>query len=109
MRGAARRRLFRSKDACSRAASYWRKLSQSLQPGNAYRFALQSRGNVQIRIFNLRGELVNNLVDRSYEPGSSSTTWNGKHETGRNVASGIYMYKMRVGHEQLVRRLGLLR
>ncbi|TDI87363.1 MAG: hypothetical protein E2O78_01335 [Caldithrix sp.] len=55
------------------------------------------------------GELVNNLVDRSYEPGSSSTTWNGKHEAGRNVASGIYTYKMRVGHEQLVRRLGLLR
>lgn len=72
-------------------------------------FALRNRGHVQIRIFNLRGELVNNLVDRAYEPGSFSMIWNGRDETGRNVASGIYMYEMRVGHEQLVRRMALLR
>lgn len=50
--------------------------------------------NVQIRIFNLAGELVRTIKsDQLSDPFSiASLTWDGKNDDGNPVASGIYLY-----------------
>ncbi|MCK4359821.1 MAG: T9SS type A sorting domain-containing protein, partial [Candidatus Cloacimonetes bacterium] len=71
--------------------------------------------NAEIKIYNVKGQLVKCL-----ECGESLSTiaptyrdysinWNGKDENGKQVPSGIYFCKLKVGKETIVRKMVLLR
>ncbi len=47
--------------------------------------------NVQLEIYNLRGQLVETLVNETQNPGFYSVTWDAE-----NVASGVYYYRISV-------------
>jgi len=49
---------------------------------------------VSLKIYNLKGELVCNLVDGYYPAGYHRAVWDGKNRDGMMVASGIYFYQM---------------
>ena len=53
-----------------------------------------SDSQVKIRIFNINGQLVKTLVNRTLKPGPASVTWDGRDDRGRAVASGIYFYRL---------------
>ena len=63
----------------------------------------------EVRIFDLRGRLVRELVDRDYEAGTWQVTWNGRDDSGRTVASGTYLYELRADDQRKVRKMGLLK
>ncbi|MGB7062246.1 MAG: FlgD immunoglobulin-like domain containing protein [Candidatus Zixiibacteriota bacterium] len=50
-----------------------------------------------LKIYNIRGQLVRTLVDESKMAGSYEVIWNGKDETGVEVASGVHLYKLTAG------------
>lgn len=50
-----------------------------------------------LKIYNIRGQLVRTLVDEPKTTGSYEVIWDGKDETGVEVASGVYLYKLRAG------------
>ncbi len=50
-------------------------------------------GETELRIFDLQGRLVRSLARGSYPQGFHTTTWDGKDEQGRDVASGIYFLR----------------
>lgn len=64
---------------------------------------------VQLRVYNLLGELVRTLVDEPKQPGRYVATWDGRDERGAPVSSGIYIYQMVAGSFKAARRLVLLR
>lgn len=66
-------------------------------PSTTITFSLQENGHVNIEVYNLKGEKVITLINRDYEAGNHSTSWNGTDKYGNNVPSGIYFYKMRMG------------
>ena len=66
-------------------------------------------GNVQIDIYNIRGQKVRNLVNEDFLPGSHIIEWNGTDENGRSVASGIYFYQMRTNEVSETKRMVLLK
>ncbi len=78
-------------------------------PETRIAFSLPQPGHVQLSIFNLTGQLVRALVDSRYAAGNFSTKWNGLDDAGREVASGIYIYEMKIGTFSTARRLTLLR
>lgn len=47
-----------------------------------------------LSIYNCKGQLVKNLVNEAKAAGSYSQVWNGKDAKGKQVSSGIYMYKL---------------
>ena len=51
---------------------------------------------VNLTIYNVRGQLVKTLVDGKKEPGIYSIFWDGKHEHGEQVSSGIYFYSIQI-------------
>lgn len=57
-------------------------------------FALSSPSNVEMYIYNVRGQKVKTLKNDFMEAGNYTTIWNGKDDNNRNVASGIYYYRM---------------
>lgn len=52
--------------------------------------------DVEVRIFNLAGELVRtlNTVSQGTAPDEGIAIWDGKNDDGQNIASGIYLYSV---------------
>lgn len=51
-------------------------------------------GPVRLRIYNVRGQLVRTLVNRTEAAGHHHVQWNGINEHGNEVASGVYFLEM---------------
>jgi parallel beta-helix repeat protein len=58
---------------------------------------------VEMTIYNLLGKLVRTLVKTRQYPGEHKVLWDGKDDSGKEVASGIYFYRMKVSGLELVK------
>lgn len=73
----------------------------------AYR--LTEPGPVTLEIFNLRGQRIKILVNEYQEAGNRETSWDGRDESGGEVSSGIYFYRLSSVNQSQKRRMILLR
>ena len=73
----------------------------------AYR--LPHPGTVKLTLYDLLGRPVRRLVSEYQEAGSHEITWDGADDRGRAVASGVYLYRLKTGNQQLSRRLVFVR
>jgi flagellar hook assembly protein FlgD len=62
-----------------------------------------------LKIYNLLGQCIRTLVNENQSSGNHSTIWDGKDEKGREVASGIYFYRLEARDLKLTRRMVLLK
>jgi len=62
--------------------------------GSEVRFALPVAGQVSLKIYNVKGELVRTLVDARTDAGVYTIGWNGSNNHGNTVTSGIYFLKL---------------
>ena len=78
--------------------------------GTVIRFALPERRDVELSVFNLAGQRVATLANGMRETGTYTLHWDGRDDDGRPLASGVYLYRLRVGEQQVeARKLVLLR
>ena len=76
----------------------------------AIRFALPRSGHVERALYNLAGQKVVTLVDGMRPAGSYTVHWDDRDASGRDLASGVYLYQLRAGEQQVETcRLLLLR
>ena len=54
----------------------------------------------QIKIYNVKGQLVRNLGFRISDFGFS-VVWDGKDESGKEVKNGVYLYKINNNDEHI--------
>lgn len=64
---------------------------------------------VSIRVYDLRGRLVRTLCDDEFEAGLHEVLWDGRSESGNEVASGVYFFRMESPGFNDQRKLVLLR
>jgi len=74
------------------------------------RFALPTVSHVELAIFNLTGQQVATLVSGERQAGTYTIHWDGRDDDGRELASGVYLYRLRTGDGQQVetRKLALI-
>ena len=63
-------------------------------PSTTISFDVAERTLVNIGIYNIKGQKVKELVNEEVSAGRYSVVWNGIDENYRQVASGVYFYKM---------------
>ncbi|OQY38844.1 MAG: hypothetical protein B6226_03035 [Candidatus Cloacimonetes bacterium 4572_65] len=63
-------------------------------PETTVRYAVKENGQVSLKIFNIKGQLVKTLVNQEVKAGNHAIVWNGKNSFGTDVATGIYMYRL---------------
>ena len=63
--------------------------------GTLVEFVLPERGRALVAIYDASGRLVRTLTDRVMSAGQHAAEWDGRDESERPVASGIYFAKMR--------------
>jgi len=81
-------------------------------PSTEIRFSLpetQGLHLVVIKIYDIAGRLVKVLLKEEKGAGEHSVTWNGLDSKGRLVASGIYVYEMKIGNFRKVKKMTLIR
>jgi hypothetical protein len=66
-------------------------------PSMRIRCELPEAARAQLRIYNLRGQLVRTLLDELRAPGRYELVWDGRDDDGAAVASGTYLLKMHAG------------
>ena len=64
---------------------------------------------VALTVFDLRGRCVRILVESDLGPGIYRVHWDGRNDQGERVSSGIYLYTLRAGEENLTRKMTILK
>ena len=72
-------------------------------------FSLASDSDVLLAVYNLAGQRVAVLTQGTRPAGAYRLFWDGVDDTGLEMASGVYLYRLRTGQQVLTRRLLLLR
>jgi|GEM_PF-2617972 len=72
-------------------------------------FTLAKSGFVSLNIYDILGRKVRTLASEHLSMGYKSVLWDGKNDTGKDVASGIYFYQLKVGDFCETKKLVLLK
>ncbi len=62
-----------------------------------------------LKVFNLRGQVVGTLIKGTVQPGTHTVQWTGKADNGRDLASGVYFYRMSAPGTSITRKMVLIR
>ena len=72
-------------------------------------FALKDNEHVTLEIFNIKGKKVRTLIDKNLEADFHFAKWNAKDDNNQNVASGIYIYRLRAGEKAISKKMLLMK
>jgi hypothetical protein len=61
--------------------------------------------DVRLRIFDVRGRLVKDLLSTQQGPGRHVAVWDGRTGTGEETASGIYFMRLETASQREIRRV----
>jgi len=64
-------------------------------PSTSIEFSVPVNSNVRLTIYNLLGQVVTIIVNEEISAGNYSVKWNGTDNSGLQVSSGVYLYKMK--------------
>lgn len=78
-------------------------------PETQIRYDLPVPGHVKLAIYNILGQKVRILVDEIQDAGHKSVIWDGRDDGGRDVASGIYFYKIAMENFEKTKKMVLLK
>jgi hypothetical protein len=78
-------------------------------PETTIRYQIHKPGTVKLEIYNLLGQIVRTLVDQSQNAGEHLASWDGRDDAGREVSSGVYLYRLKSGDLLATRKLALIR
>jgi len=67
-------------------------------PETTISYSLDSHSEAILTVYNIRGQMVRQLVKTWQQAGIYSVIWDGSDEGGNAVASGVYFYSLKVGN-----------
>ncbi len=78
-------------------------------PTTTISFSIPKDDKVELKVYNIKGQLVKTLVNDHLEAGMHKAVWNGDNQSGKNVSSGIYLYRLESGGRAIARKMLLLK
>jgi hypothetical protein len=73
------------------------------------RFSLPERARVTVVIHDVAGRVVRRLMDGEMPEGDGEVVWDGRDDSGHDVASGLYFYRVESWRQGRTGKLALLR
>ncbi|MGA2667524.1 MAG: T9SS type A sorting domain-containing protein [Ignavibacteria bacterium] len=78
-------------------------------PTTRIKFAIAQTSDVSIKIYDITGREVNNLVNQRMTPGTYSVIWTAVNNMGNSVSSGVYFYRIEAGNYVESKKMMLVR
>ncbi len=90
--------------------NYPNPLSLSSHTSTEIDFSLDNPADVEITVYNIKGQKVKNIINNQMAAGDHSAQWNGTDEFGKSVSTGIYLYKLSVnGNVKQIKRCTIIK
>jgi hypothetical protein len=78
-------------------------------PSHFIEFNLPQQTPVTLKVYNILGQVVNTVVDEVLPAGNHAVKWDGTNDAGKEVASGVYFYRIKAGDFESTQKMTLLR
>ncbi len=78
-------------------------------PYTTISYSLPVDGKIEISIYNMKGQLVKELVSGSQTVGHYEVVWNGNDIAGKKVSSGIYYYQIKACDKIISKKILMLK
>ena len=78
-------------------------------PITTLQYDLAKDSYVSLIIYDMLGNVVNNLVNKNQNSGSKTVQWDATNNQGESVSAGVYLYKIQAGEFSQTRRIILLK
>lgn len=78
-------------------------------PTTELAFEITASGPVTLRVYDPAGRLVVTLVDEILPAGAHLAAWNGRDSSGRAMAAGVYLYRLKTSNFSQTRRMTLVK
>ena len=78
-------------------------------PSATIMYELEQPANLNIEIYNNRGQMVRSFAMGQKEQGRYKLLWDGTDNSGYSCGTGIYFIKMQVGKETFVKKAALIK
>ena len=65
-------------------------------PTTTIEFSIKNNSEIELSIYNIKGQKLKTLAQNYFTEGSHSIVWNGDDESNKPVSSGVYLYKLNV-------------
>ncbi len=78
-------------------------------PQTTISFSIAQRANVRLAVYDVNGALVRTLASETRAAGAYQITWDGRDDSGNQVASGVYFYRLATGSFTQTKKMVLLK
>jgi hypothetical protein len=68
-------------------------------------FDLPMSAETSVAVYSVTGRRLRTLMEREIDPGSYFIAWDGRDESGRSVAPGIYLMRVEAGESHITRKV----
>ncbi len=87
----------------------WQNWPNPFNPETQIRYNLPEESFVELIVYDLLGQTVRTLVFDYQQTGSYTMTWDGRNNSGYEVAGGVYLYSLQAGEVIKTRKMALIR
>jgi hypothetical protein len=75
----------------------------------AIKYQLAQPGKVSLKIYNTLGQVVKTLVSQEQPAGIYNAIWDGRDNTGKAAANGVYFYRLESGSFKATKKMVVLK
>ena len=69
----------------------------------------ESIDNLEIHIYNAKGQIVRTIESSALTSGTNSVIWNGDNDSGKMVSSGVYFINMHINDKLYTKKAILMK
>lgn len=80
-----------------------------LNPSTEISYDLPVDGHVTLAVYDPQGRRVATLIDAAQSAGRRSVRWDGRDRLGRPAATGVYLYRLKIGSFTQIKRLVIVK
>jgi hypothetical protein len=79
------------------------------RPETKISYAVPSRTEVELTVYNVGGQVVRTLVSGVKPAGRYDVRWDGRDTTGSRVAAGVYFYRLEASGETMTKKMTVMK
>lgn len=78
-------------------------------PETRIQFTLPAAANTDLKIYNIKGQMVRHLLSKELPAGDFTINWDSRDDAGRSVSSGLYFIRVNAGKYRNIRKAILMK
>ena len=86
-----------------------RNFPNPFNPEATIEYSLPAASHVTVTVYNVIGQQIRTLVDRSQSAGTHQVIWDGTDRNGRQCPTGVYFYRFKAGDYTETRKMVLIK